>query len=299
MEDAEVACSQMGCGKATSIHDKAHFGQGSGPIFLDNVGCSGTETTLTSCSHRGLGINDCSHGEDAGVVCSDVLPSPTLTLISSHSTVSPGESVQFKCTLPRQNYMSLNFRLYKNGVSVQTQTTQSPATFTLTVDTSVQGQYSCDFLYQRSSSSTSSSRVNITVVTLPTPRISLSTTNQVTWGERVDITCSVETQHTGGSFNLKTGSGSVIQTKSGTSVTFSFPKVDFANAGSYYCQYQTRVSSREFSSPLSSSVDFTVIGKPTHFSPCQFWDYGMFCHIMVHVWFFGLNLKHWFEIMSW
>ncbi|KAG9264058.1 hypothetical protein AMEX_G22286, partial [Astyanax mexicanus] len=70
MEDAEVACSQMGCGKATSIHDKAHFGQGSGPIFLDNVGCSGTETTLTSCSHRGLGINDCSHGEDAGVVCS-------------------------------------------------------------------------------------------------------------------------------------------------------------------------------------------------------------------------------------
>uniref|UniRef100_W5LGL6 Ig-like domain-containing protein n=1 Tax=Astyanax mexicanus TaxID=7994 RepID=W5LGL6_ASTMX len=96
-------------------------------------------------------------------------------------------------------------------------------------------------------------------VTLPTPRISLSTTNQVTWGERVDITCSVETQHTGGSFNLKKGSGSVIQTKSGTSVTFSFPKVDFANAGSYYCQYQTRVSSREFSSPLSSSVYFTVI----------------------------------------
>uniref|UniRef100_A0A8B9H408 SRCR domain-containing protein n=1 Tax=Astyanax mexicanus TaxID=7994 RepID=A0A8B9H408_ASTMX len=70
MDDAEVVCSQMGCGKATSIHKKAHFGQGSGPILLDDVGCSGTEITLTSCSHRGLGINDCNHGEDAGVVCS-------------------------------------------------------------------------------------------------------------------------------------------------------------------------------------------------------------------------------------
>ncbi|KAG9264060.1 hypothetical protein AMEX_G22294, partial [Astyanax mexicanus] len=70
MEDAEVVCSQMACGKATSIHNQAHFGQGSGPILLDNVGCSGTEITLTSCSHSGLGINNCNHGEDAGVVCS-------------------------------------------------------------------------------------------------------------------------------------------------------------------------------------------------------------------------------------
>ncbi|KAG9264048.1 deleted in malignant brain tumors 1 protein-like, partial [Astyanax mexicanus] len=70
MDDAEVVCSQMGCGEATSIHNKAHFGQGSGPIFLDDVGCSGTEITLTNCSHSGLGINDCGHDEDAGVVCS-------------------------------------------------------------------------------------------------------------------------------------------------------------------------------------------------------------------------------------
>uniref|UniRef100_A0A3B1JCV3 SRCR domain-containing protein n=1 Tax=Astyanax mexicanus TaxID=7994 RepID=A0A3B1JCV3_ASTMX len=71
MDDAEVVCSQMACGKATSTHDNAQFGQGSGPILLDDVGCSGTETTLTSCSHRGLGINDCKHEEDAAVVCSE------------------------------------------------------------------------------------------------------------------------------------------------------------------------------------------------------------------------------------
>ncbi|KAG9264059.1 hypothetical protein AMEX_G22292, partial [Astyanax mexicanus] len=154
----------------------------------------------------------------------------------------------------------LYFHLYKNGLLIKIQTAMSSATFTLTVDASDQDQYSCDYSYKSiSTTSSRSSTVGITIVSLPTPRISLSTNKKVTWGERVDITCFLNTQYTGGTFNLKTGSGSVIQTKSGTSVTFSFPKVDFAHEGSYYCQYQTQVSSRDFSSPRSSFVDFTVI----------------------------------------
>ena len=45
------------------------FGQGTGQIFLDNVGCSGTEFSLLSCSHRGVGVHSCGHYEDAGVIC--------------------------------------------------------------------------------------------------------------------------------------------------------------------------------------------------------------------------------------
>uniref|UniRef100_A0A8B9J8J8 Deleted in malignant brain tumors 1 protein-like n=1 Tax=Astyanax mexicanus TaxID=7994 RepID=A0A8B9J8J8_ASTMX len=249
----------MRCGEAVSVHSSAHFGAGSGQIHLDDVACSGYESSITYCRHASS--HNCGHHEDAGVTCSgDPQPSPTLTLISPHSTFSPGESVQFKCTFPRQNDMSLYFRLYKNGLLIKTQTAMSSTTFTLTVEASDQGQYSCHYSY-RSIFSTSfrSNTVGITIVTLPTPRISLSTNKKVTWGERVDITCFLNTQYTGGTFNLKMGSGSVIQTKSGTFVTFSFPKVDFAHEGSYYCQYQTRVSSRDFSSPRSSSVDFTVI----------------------------------------
>ena len=57
------------CIGATSFSD-AHFGQGSGDILLNNVDCSGTESSLLECSHPGIGaIGSCSHGDDAGVNC--------------------------------------------------------------------------------------------------------------------------------------------------------------------------------------------------------------------------------------
>ena len=33
------------------------------------MACTGTESTLTQCSHNGIGNHDCSHSEDAGVIC--------------------------------------------------------------------------------------------------------------------------------------------------------------------------------------------------------------------------------------
>ena len=67
--DANVVCNQLGYNGATSAPGFAAFGQGTGPIHYDNVACTGSETRLADCSHNGVGIHNCVHAEDAGVVC--------------------------------------------------------------------------------------------------------------------------------------------------------------------------------------------------------------------------------------
>ena len=74
--DAGVVCRQLGFGSSGTAVYSASFGQGSGSIWLDNVACTGSESTLVSCGHLGVGITrSCSHSEDAGVRCSGITAS--------------------------------------------------------------------------------------------------------------------------------------------------------------------------------------------------------------------------------
>ena len=53
-------------------YSRAHFGEGSGSIFLDDVICLGSESSLLQCYHRPIGNHDCTHIEDASVSCSSM-----------------------------------------------------------------------------------------------------------------------------------------------------------------------------------------------------------------------------------
>lgn len=76
--DAEVVCRELGFSGGTS-YSRAKFGQGTGPIWMDNVQCTGTETSLLDCPFGSnaaktqpggsWGHHNCDHGADAGVSC--------------------------------------------------------------------------------------------------------------------------------------------------------------------------------------------------------------------------------------
>ena len=51
--------------------ENAYYGAGSGSIYLDDVICSGSESTILQCSHSLVGRHSCDHGDDVSVNCSD------------------------------------------------------------------------------------------------------------------------------------------------------------------------------------------------------------------------------------
>nr|XP_015195341.1 PREDICTED: scavenger receptor cysteine-rich type 1 protein M130-like [Lepisosteus oculatus] len=70
LTDASVLCQQLGCGEAVAAPGQAWFGQGSGPVWADVFECRGNESRLSHCTVSSWGRAGCSHGQDAGVICS-------------------------------------------------------------------------------------------------------------------------------------------------------------------------------------------------------------------------------------
>ena len=69
LQDANVVCRMLKFERALQATNYASFGEGTGPIWLDDVHCLGTEANITECEYTGWNNSNCRHSEDAGVVC--------------------------------------------------------------------------------------------------------------------------------------------------------------------------------------------------------------------------------------
>ncbi|XP_061888461.1 lysyl oxidase homolog 4-like [Entelurus aequoreus] len=65
-----VVCRQLGFQSSFTWAPSSRFGQGQGQIWLDNVKCGGSESSIAECGSNGWGVHDCTHVEDLGIICS-------------------------------------------------------------------------------------------------------------------------------------------------------------------------------------------------------------------------------------
>ena len=56
---------------AIAVKNATKFGEGNGSIVVDDVHCTGNETTLLNCTHEVT--HNCEHREDAGVICLGII----------------------------------------------------------------------------------------------------------------------------------------------------------------------------------------------------------------------------------
>ncbi|CAC5380612.1 Coadhesin,Thrombospondin-1,Mucin-like protein,Hemicentin-1,Thrombospondin-2 [Mytilus coruscus] len=69
---ATVACKQLGFSSGVSLGNLVE--DGSGPIMLDELESTGSESTLYGCPSKPWRDHDCTHSEDVGVFCNNLYP---------------------------------------------------------------------------------------------------------------------------------------------------------------------------------------------------------------------------------
>ncbi|CAI5641403.1 unnamed protein product [Oreochromis niloticus] len=287
MNDTEVVCRELGCGTAQSAAVSASFGEGSGSIWLDDVSCSGSESSLTECQHREFGTHDCTHSKDAGAVCSVILPKPRIFMIPA-GKVDRRSDVSITCSISPQSQQLLQGEFTLKQISgsfsqKKTSTTNSATFKILQVDFDKDGLYQCEYSYGSSISTSDSVNVSVTVY-LQQPSISVTSPNgglvevyegaEIISGYSFVFTCTNNENYPGGVFNLIFYGSNMKHTKHtkpsvNNSASFNFPVADFGHEGEYSCVYEITLSAGTFTSPeygTFTSREYGIFTSPEYWT---------------------------------
>ncbi|XP_024859066.2 CD5 antigen-like [Kryptolebias marmoratus] len=251
LQDAQVVCRELGCGPP-SVLQGALYGEVEAPKWTTEFQCGGHESALLDCRSSGSARNTCSPGKAVGLTCSE-----PVRLVGGASRCSGDLELKhlggwtpvdgFDWTLKTAAVVCEHLDC-GSAVSVgqrwksSSTPDSSPSSLTLTCS---------DLLVQ--------------------PIISVSSMNgvsdaqqqgfQVSRGSSFTISCSIQPQYPGGSFQLSFTSSntphSYIQPAVNHSAHFLFPAAEPAHQGRYSCVYNIHVFSHNFSSE-SRGLSLTV-----------------------------------------
>ncbi|XP_067433195.1 scavenger receptor cysteine-rich type 1 protein M130-like [Thunnus thynnus] len=274
-QDAEVVCRELGCG-APSVLQGALYGEVEAPMWTKEFQCGGHESALLDCGRSDSARSTCSPGKAVGLTCSE-----PVRLVGGASRcagtleLKKGEWRPAKYDDWTLKSADAACRVLDCGSAVSTRSRNEAS------DRSVwrirsDCVHSGSALRECASSDSSSSIIELTCSDLLLqPIISVSSTMdgvseaqqqgfQVRRGSDFTISCSIQPQYPGGSFQLTFTSSNTAhnytQPAVNHSADFLFPAADPAHQGNYSCVYGVYVFSHNFSSE-SRLLSLTVTGQ--------------------------------------
>ena len=110
---------------AIAITD-GRYGKGVGPVHMSSVRCDGHEMRLKNCTHsNGVGVTNCHHGIDAGVLCEGTIPRPTI--VTSYTCYQQKLQLTMMClSRHHKNHIPLVVRTLYTVMCLLGHTYQSP-----------------------------------------------------------------------------------------------------------------------------------------------------------------------------
>ncbi|XP_023196995.1 scavenger receptor cysteine-rich type 1 protein M130-like [Xiphophorus maculatus] len=281
-QDAEVVCRELGCG-SPSVLQGALYGEVEAPTWAAEFQCGGTESSLLDCRRSGPVRNTCSPSKAVRLTCSG-----PVRLVGGASRCEGTLDLKLGTWRPVK---ASGWTVREAAAACRELDCGSVVSMGTRNDSSVRQVWEIEIsclksgypLRQCASASLLSSQSGTILELVCTdllvqPIISVSSSDGATGalqqssagvfrGSSFTISCSIQPEYPGGSFQLSFTSSntthSYAQPASNHSAHFLFPAAEPAHRGSYRCVYDLHVFSHNFSSV--SHVLTLSVSDPTVF----------------------------------